>query len=49
MTKVAFIMEKSEAYYNKMKYTPVLKLIVLLAIPTTISMLITNIYNAVDT
>ena len=42
-------MEKSEAYYNKMKYTPVLKLIVLLAIPTTISMLITNIYNAVDT
>ena len=42
-------MEKSEAYYNKMKYTPILKLIVLLAIPTTISMLITNIYNAVDT
>lgn len=42
-------MEKSEAYYNKMKYTPILKLLVMLAIPTTISMLITNIYNAVDT
>ena len=42
-------MQKSEAYYNKMKYTPILKLIVILAIPTTISMLITNIYNAVDT
>ena len=42
-------MEKSEAYYRKMKYTPVLKLIVMLGIPTTISMLITNIYNAVDT
>ena len=42
-------MEKSEAYYNKMKYTPILKLLVMLAIPTTISMLITNLYNAVDT
>ncbi len=42
-------MQKSEAYYNKMKYTPVLKLVVMLAIPTTISMLITNLYNAVDT
>jgi putative MATE family efflux protein len=42
-------MDKSEAYYNKMKYTPVLKLVIMLGIPTTISMLITNIYNAVDT
>ena len=42
-------MQKSEAYYNKMKNTPILKLIIILAIPTTISMLITNIYNAVDT
>lgn len=42
-------MDKSIAYYNKMKYTPIFKLLVLLAIPTTISMLITNIYNAVDT
>jgi len=42
-------MQKSEVYYNKMKNTPILKLIIILAIPTTISMLITNIYNAVDT
>ena len=42
-------MEKSLKYYNKMKYTPILKLLIMLAIPTTISMLITNIYNAVDT
>ena len=42
-------MEKSEAYYNKMKNTPILKLLIMLSIPTTISMLITNIYNAVDT
>ena len=42
-------MEKSKAYYNKMKNTPILKLLIMLSIPTTISMLITNIYNAVDT
>ena len=42
-------MEKSEAYYNKMKNTPIAKLVIILAIPTTISMLITNVYNAVDT
>lgn len=35
--------------YIKMTTTPVGKLIVLLGIPTTISMLITNIYNMADT
>lgn len=42
-------MTKAEQYYHKMTTTPVTKLIVSLGIPTTISMLITNIYNMVDT
>ena len=42
-------MDKTEKYYIKMTTTPVAKLIVMLGIPTTISMLITNIYNLVDT
>ncbi len=42
-------MENSEAYYKKMTETPVSKLIVVLGIPTTISMLITSIYNLADT
>ena len=41
-------MKTSEAYYKKMTTTPVSKLIVILGIPTTISMLITSIYNIVD-
>lgn len=39
---------KSEAQYKKMTETPVSKLIITLGIPTTISMLITNIYNMAD-
>ena len=35
--------------YDKMTKTPLTKLIVSLGIPTTISMLVTNIYNMVDT
>lgn len=35
--------------YHRMIHTPVWKLILTLAIPTTISMLITNIYNMADT
>lgn len=35
--------------YHKMVDTPVSKLVVTLGIPTTISMLITNLYNMVDT
>ena len=42
-------MEKSIAYHTKMVETKISKLIITLGIPTTISMLITNIYNMVDT
>ena len=35
--------------YVKMTQTPIPKLIIGLSIPTTISMLITNIYNMADT
>ena len=42
-------MTQTEAHYIKMTRTPVEKLIIRLGIPTTISMLITNIYNLVDT
>ena len=42
-------MEKSIAYHKKMVETKISKLIITLGIPTTISMLITNIYNMVDT
>lgn len=42
-------MNNTEAYYNKMTKTPVSRLIIILGIPTTISMLITNIYNMADT
>lgn len=35
--------------YDKMTKTPLVKLIISLGIPTTISMLITNIYNMADT
>ena len=40
---------KSELQYIKMTETPVWKLVITLGIPTTISMLITNIYNMADT
>ena len=42
-------MKATDAYYDKMTKTPLAKLIISLGIPTTISMLITNIYNMVDT
>ena len=42
-------MTAQEKHYKRMSETPVAKLIVMLGIPTTISMLITNIYNLVDT
>jgi putative MATE family efflux protein len=42
-------MTAQEKHHKKMTETPVAKLIVTLGIPTTISMLITNIYNLVDT
>lgn len=42
-------MTKSEIQYKKLTETPVWKLVITLGIPTTISMLITNIYNMADT
>ncbi len=42
-------MNKSEAYHKKMTEESVSKIIMSLGIPTTISMLITNIYNMADT
>ena len=39
----------ADAYYVKMTTTPVSKLIVSLGIPTTVSMLVTSIYNMADT
>lgn len=42
-------MTETQIHYEKMTKTPLAKLIVSLGIPTTISMLVTNIYNMVDT
>ena len=42
-------MSNADQHYRKMTETPVAKLILNLGIPTTISMLITNIYNMADT
>ncbi len=42
-------MDSADAQYKKMTETPIPKLIIELGIPTTISMLITNIYNMADT
>ncbi len=42
-------MTEAERHYEKMTKTPVSKLITRLGIPTTVSMLISNIYNLADT
>ncbi len=42
-------MNSAEIQYNKMTETPIPKLILGLGLPTTISMLVTNIYNLADT
>lgn len=42
-------MTNADLHYEKMTRTPVAKLILKLGIPTTISMLITSIYNMADT
>lgn len=41
--------DKDTAQYEKMTEWPVSKLVITLGIPTTISMLVTNIYNMADT
>ena len=42
-------MTVAEQHYKKMTETPVSRLIVRLGLPTTVSMLITGIYNMADT
>lgn len=42
-------MTDAKAHYDRMTKTPLAKLIITLGIPTTISMLVTNIYNMADT
>ncbi len=42
-------MDRQTAQYRKMTETPIPKLIITLSIPTIINMLVTNIYNLVDT
>ncbi len=42
-------MTAADQYYEKMTKTPVSRLIIRLGIPTTVSMLITGIYNLADT
>ncbi len=42
-------MNATEKHYQKMTETPLARLIITLGIPTTISMLVTNIYNMTDT
>lgn len=41
--------ERARAQYRKMVQTPVDRLIITLAVPTIISMMVTNIYNTADT
>ena len=42
-------MDSADAQFRRMTETPIPKLIIQLGIPTTISMLVTNIYNMADT
>ena len=42
-------LSKEEIQYNKMIKTPVKKLVLLLGLPTTVTMIITSIYNIADT
>ncbi len=44
-----FSMDKQQKQYKKMTETPISRLIIALSIPTVINMLVTNIYNLVDT
>lgn len=41
--------EEAQAQYDKMTGTPVNKLVLTLGLPTTVSMLVTNLYNMADT
>ena len=48
MSSTKSIPASSDSQYIKMTETPVARLVITLGIPTTISMLITNIYNMAD-
>lgn len=48
-SKEVRILTSAELHYEKMTKTPVSKLIIKLGLPTTVSMLITSIYNMADT
>ena len=41
--------DSTQEQYEEMTQTPVPKLVLRLAVPTTISMLVTSIYNMADT
>ena len=42
-------MDKGQAYHKQMTETKIWRLVLFLGLPTTVSMLITNVYNLVDT
>ena len=42
-------MTDSKAHFDKMTKAPLARLIISLGIPTTVSMLVTSIYNMADT
>lgn len=48
MSNTASVSASADSQYKKMTETPVPRLVITLGIPTTISMLITNIYNMAD-
>ena len=48
-SKMRQVEDKAAAQYKKMTEIPVAKLVLMLGIPTTISMLVTSIYNMADT
>lgn len=41
--------DSAQAQYDKMTKTPVHRLVLMLGLPTTVSMLVTNVYNMADT
>ena len=43
------VLEQQDKQYVRMTETPIPKLVATLAVPTVISMMVTNVYNVVDT
>ena len=48
-SNASFVNEEQKKHFHYMTETPVSRLILSLAIPTIISMLVTNLYNTADT